>query len=284
MPSERQSLHAIVIELQQQGYDAVELQSLELEFHVLERPPGLLTRMTAKARTSAGRHWSAFVGELQESKEAVGLGLRRMIGGELSAEERDKVRAQIVDLVKVFPAGLIAAANSAFPVPGTGVFTPWILNRLGLMPSRWREAYLLEQLRQHATRLSDAGHTSAAAALTRLRDEVERDADRRERVGRGARLLTHWDSNRNGVWDDDERAAYLREVARVRDLADRFAARKQWYIEDEGEVFGAVRLSELLDDGDLSEHLDNEALLVCYDGTSGWVALPHLLGRRPSFA
>lgn len=278
-----ESLDEIAQRLERQGYDVTELRSLQIEFEVLERPRGLLSRMTVKAKTSAGRHWAAFVGELQESKEAMGLGLRRMIGGELSAEERDKIRSQVVDLVKVFPAGLIAAANSAFPVPGTGMFTPWILNRLGLMPSRWKEAHLLDQLHRQSALLSAAGYDSAADALDRLHDQVERDAERRHSVGQGARLLTHWDDNENGQWDPEERVAYCDELERVRSLAERFAARKQWYVEEEGEVFGALRLSELIADTELSDHMDNEALLVCFDGKSGWVALPHLLGRQPSF-
>lgn len=279
----RESLEEIVRRLQAQGYDTTELSVLQLEIEVLERPPGLIKRMTAKAKTSAGRHWSAFVGELAESKEAVGLGLRRIVGGELSIEERDKIRAQLVDLVKVFPAGIIAAANSAFPIPGTGMFTPWILNRLGLMPSRWREAHLLDQLSKQQQQLSDAGYASAAEAIGRLHDQVEREAEHRETVGAGARLLTHWDANGNGRWDRDEREAYLAEMHRVRELAAKFAARKQWYVEDEGEVFGALRLSELVDDDDVGEHLMNESLLVCFDGKSGWIAMPHLLGHTPYF-
>jgi len=279
----RESLQEIATRLEAQGYDATALRSLQLEFDVLDRPPGLLKRMTSKARASAGNHWSAFVGELAESREAMGLGLRRMVGGKLSAEERDKVRAQMVDLVKVFPAGIIAAANSAFPVPGTGMFTPWILNRLGLMPSRWREAHLLDQLRRHKAALTEAGFTSAADAVSRLHDQVEREADSRDTVGQSARLLTHWDANENGRWDEDELEAYGKEVMRVRGLLTRFAARKQWYIEDEGEVFGALRLSELVGDLELSGALEDEALLVCFDGKSGWVALPHLLGREPTF-
>ena len=279
----RENLEEIVVRLAAQGYDTTELLELQLEIEVLERPPGLIKRMTVKARASAGRHWSAFMGELAESREAMGLGLRRIVGGQLSAEERDKVRAQLVDLVKVFPAGIIAAANSAFPIPGTGMFTPWILNRLGLMPSRWREAHLLDQLSKQQQRLSDAGYASAAEAIGRLHDQVERDAVQRETVGAGARLLTHWDANRNGRWDDDERAAYLAEMHRVRELAAKFAHRKQWYVEDEGEVFGALRLSELVDDDDVTDHLMNESLLVCFDGKSGWIAMPHLLGHTPHF-
>lgn len=281
MLTQGESLQAIVIKLEAGGYDATELRALQIEFDVLERPPGLLTRMTVQAKLRAGHHWTAFVGELRESKEAMGIGLRRVVGGQLSPEERDKLRAQIVDLVKVFPAGLIAAANAAFPVPGTGMFTPWILNRLGLMPSRWREAHLLSVLRQQHDALTAAGYDHAADALSRLHDRVERQADAREQAGSRARLLTHWDANNNGRWDDDERAAYLQELTRVRGLAERLAARKRWYIDDDGAVFGALRLSELVADSELAEHLHDEALLVCYDGKSGWLALPHLLGVAP---
>ena len=277
------SLSELADRLQGEGYDVAELRELQIEIEVLERPPGLITRMTAKVRTSAGHHWRNFVGELRESKEAAGLLLGRAVGGQLSPEERDKVRAQLVDLVKVFPAGLIAAANSAFPVPGTGMFTPWILHRLGLMPSRWREAHLLDQLRRQKESLYAAGYTSAAEAVAAVEARVEEEAARRESVEQQARLLTHWDRNQNGEWDEDEKEAYREELARMRGLAERFGTRKKWYLDDEGEVFGALRLSELTSDDDLRNHLDDDSLLVCFDGRSGWVALPDLLGREPRF-
>lgn len=277
------SLSELADRLQGEGYDVAELRSLQIEIEVLERPPGLITRMTAKVRTSAGHHWRNFVGELRESKEAAGLLLGRAVGGQLSPEDRDKVRAQLVDLCKVFPAGLIAAANSAFPVPGTGMFTPWILHRLGLMPSHWREAHLLDQLRRQQQTLKAAGYTQAAEAVAAVQARVEEEAMRRDAVGQQARLLTHWDHNENGEWDDDEKQAYRAELVRMRGLATRFATRKQWYLDDEGEVFGALRLTELTSDDDLQHHLEDDSLLVCFDGRSGWVALPDLLGREPRF-
>lgn len=281
--SEATSLSALADRLAAEGYDAGPLRELQDELEALERPPGLITRMTQRARQSAGHHWRNFVGELKESREAAGLLLGRLVGGELSLEERDKVRAQLVDLVKVFPAGLIAAANSAFPVPGTGMFTPWILARLGLMPSHWREAHLLDQLRKQRALLQQAGRNEAAAQLADLADRIEQEADARDAVGDSAHVLTHWDRNRNGRWDPEEITAYLVELERLRGLAERFAARKAWYIEDSGAIFGALRLTELSGDPDLREHLYDDSLLVCFDGKSGWVALPDLLGRVPRF-
>src|SRR5690606_32001828 len=105
----------------------------------------------------------------------------------------------------------------------------------------------------------------------------------RERVGRQASLLTHWDANRNGTWDVEEREAYLRELARLRDLAERFASRKCWFLEADGEIFGALRLSEFAEDPGLADHLHDDGCRGCCDGKSGWVALPDLLGRAPRF-
>ncbi len=279
-----QRLEALTERLDAAGYDVASLQELRLEIEVLERPPGLVKRVTGRARAVAGRHWRNFVGELQESREVMALLVARVQGGRLTPEQRDMVRAQLVDLVKVFPAGIIAAANSAFPVPGTGMFTPWILARLDLMPSRWREAHLLQQLELQKQRLIALGFTDEAAQLDRIEDAVEAEAARRDAVGADAGLLTHWDANRNGVWDPDEKQAYRTELSRLRGLADRQRARKRWFFEDRGEVFGALRLSEVLDDEEFAEHLHDDGLLVCFDGKTGWVAMPDLLGREPQFS
>lgn len=277
-------LAALSRELGDAGFDATILLEIQLEIEVLERPPGLLARVTGRAKAAAERHWHNFVGELQESREVMGLLVARIRGERLGPEERDMIRAQLVDLVKVFPAGIIAAANSAFPVPGTGLFTPWILARLDLMPSRWREAHLLGKLAEQRERLLAEGFTAEAEQLQRIGDAVEAEAARREEVGADAGLLTHWDRNRNGVWDPEEIEAYLGALARIRELAARHRARKRWFLLDRGEIFGALRLSELLDDPEVAPHLGDDGLLVCYDGKTGWVALPDLLGRAPRFA
>ena len=111
------------------------------------------------------------------------------------------MRSQMLDLLKVVPAGLIAATNSVLPVPGTSMLTPWLLVKLGLMPSRWREAHVLSQLQQESKRLRDQGFVDAAADIDALRHSIEDEADRREVAEREASLLTHWDANQNGVWD-----------------------------------------------------------------------------------
>jgi hypothetical protein len=279
-----QTLAQLADQLDAEGYDAHELRDLQLEVEALERPPSLLTRMTSAAKQVAARHWKNFVGELGESKEAMEIIVARARGGAITAEDADKVRAQLLDLVRVFPAGLIAAANSAFPVPGTGIFTPWILQRLGLMPSRWRESHLLEELRKQRDQLRATGHGKEADLVEGLRARLEHDCDLREHAKEDAALLTHWDANKNGVWDPDEMVEYREELAKLRETAKRYYTRKHWFLDMEGEIYGAMRLSELVEDPEVREHLEDDELLVCFDGKTGWVALPDLLGREPRFA
>jgi hypothetical protein len=278
-----QTLAEVADRLAAEQYDAREILDLQLELDALDRPPSLFTRMTVAAKQAAANHWRNFVAELGESREAMAIIIARARGREISPEDADKVRAQMLDLVRVFPAGLIAAANSAFPIPGTGIFTPWILHRLGLMPSRWRESHLLERLRTQRDLLRSAGHAREAQALDELRVRLEQECDLRDRASKDAALLTHWDANRNGRWDPDEIHRYRTELAGLRERAKRFATRRHWFLDMDGEIYGALRLSELVEDPEVHDHLEDENLLVCHDGRTGWVALPDLLGREPRF-
>jgi hypothetical protein len=272
------TLTQIADELEAEGLEVEQLRDLTEELSVIERPPGLLRRVTRRARSLAIEQWSHLRGELEESREAMAL-LRARSERELNDEERAQVREQMLDLVRLFPAGLIAALNGALPVPGTSVFTPWLLVKLGLMPSRWRESHLLDQLRKQQLLLSRTGHSAQAERIGEILLQLETEADQRELIQRETRLLTHWDENRNGLWDETELAAYGREVDRVRALVVTHAARKQWFFEHEGEVYGASRLSELDDLNSVAN-----SLLVCFDGRTGWVALEHVLDEAEGSA
>jgi hypothetical protein len=275
------TLRELVARMDAEGFDTSELRELEIELETAERPPGLVRRLGARARAAAAQHWERFVGELRESGEAMRLISGAMRGEHaLTAEDRDKVRAQVLDLVRIFPAGIIAAANSAFPIPGTGLFTPWILLRLGLMPSHWREAHVVEQLREKQRAAQAAGQHDAARRFGAVAARIEHEAEQRDKVGHDAELLTAWDKNGNTRWDPEEIQAYRSELAKVRDLARRFAARRDWYFCENGEVFGAERLSEL-PDVDLEGR--TARLLVCYAGKTGWLSVAHVLGVEPTF-
>lgn len=265
-------LKVVTVELARSGYDVAELRAVERELRTLGRPPGFFGRLSSSVIHTATLQWRHLVGELQESREAFGLLRGALSGRRLSAEERDAVRSQLFDLVRIFPAGLIAAANSAFPIPGTGLLTPWILRKMGLLPSRWREAHVLAQLKLQVERLESAGNHAAAAKLRAIEHQVEADADERERVARDAALLTHWDENQNGAWDPEERAKYEAEAVRLRGLLPQLAPKKSWFVSYEGEVFGPVRLSELS-----KKEEPRASLLCCHDGKSGWIAIGDLL-------
>lgn len=276
-----ETLHDLVAQMEAEGYDATDLRELEAELETVERPPGLVRRLGARAREAAAQQWARFVGELRESGEAMRLISTSMRGERsLTPEERDKVRSQVLDLVRIFPAGIIAAANSAFPIPGTGLFTPWILLRLGLMPSHWREAHVIEQLRKKQRAAQAAGHHDTARRFGAVAERIEHEAERRDKVGHDADLLTAWDRNGNKRWDPSEIQAYLAELAKVKDFAQRFPARREWYFCENGEVFGAERLSEI---GEVDIEGRTGRLLVCFSGKTGWVSLAHVFGATPNF-
>jgi hypothetical protein len=268
------SLAGIADELEASGHDAGSLRELQVEFNYLEKPPGFWARLTKDAREAAARHWGFVLGELQESKEAAAiLGRALTAPSEVSAEDRDKLRSQLLDLMRAIPAGLVAAANAALPIPCTSLATPWLLHRMGVMPSNWREAHLLQSLQTEVSRLCEEGLSGEAAALDEIRADIESEAAARERVEHEARLLTHWDANNDGQWDDNERAAYRAAVHQVSTRLRKSAARRSWYLLHEGGVFGPVRLSNFLHEEQAPD------LLVCWEGQSGWVALSDVTGE-----
>ena len=266
------ALESIAQRLEAEGHDAGHLHELQEELDGLEKPPGFFSRVSKKATEVAKNQWAHVMGELQESAEAMAL-VRRAIASDkkLSGAEADKVREQMLDIIRVFPASLIAAANAALPVPGTSVVTPWLLNRLGVMPSRWREAHILDQLEQEINRLRAKGLVEEAEALNEILHDIEAEADAREQVSRDAAVLTFWDANKNGVWDDEERAAYRAAASNVAARVGDSSHRKNWFLLHEESVIGPMRLSTFERDE------VGPDLLVCWEGKSGWVALQDVL-------
>lgn len=259
-------------QLEAAGIDAGDLRVLQEELDVVQEPPGLLRRVTTRAMKTARTQWRNILGEVEESREMLAILGRRIATGEpMTDEARDKVRAQLFDLFRAVPAGLLVVGNAVQPIPGTSMLSPWLLSRLGLLPSRWREAHLLDQLHKMEDKLRSEGHGDAADRLHDIEEEIEHEADERELMAKRAALLTRWDANRNGVWDDDEREAYRAEIERLRTLAIVHGPRKRWFLLGAGQVFGPVRLSQFVD---VDEALP---LLVCFDGDSGWVELGALL-------
>ena len=268
------ALDQLADELDSQGLDedARMLRDVQDELEEMESPPGLFSRVTAGLQRTADEQWSHVVGELQESKESWVLVRNRVATGEpLTPSQADAVKAQLADVFRVVPAGLLAVCNSAFPVPGTGVFTPWLLKRLGLLPSRWREAHALARLEAQHEHLLALGKVRCAARIDEIIQGLEQEIDAREEAEHSGALLTHWDANDNGVWDPEEQLAYEKAVLDLRATLSLKHSTKRWFLQLNAHVFGPVRLAELID-------LQPEgALLVCYDGKSGWVAYRDLV-------
>lgn len=264
-------LLALAQQLEARGADAHTLRELHMEMAALERPLGMLGRLRQRVGDLAKRNADRIRAELGESREMARIIRRRVARQEVSEDELILVREQLFDLMRVVPAALVVATNYTLPVPGTSFLTPWMLARLGLLPTRWREARILETLQKEAARLRDAGFDDLADELGDIEQTVEVEADARAQAQHDAALLTHWDANQDGIWQAEEQAAYLTEVQRLAVLAPSVGLRRRWFLQTDGRIFGPLALPSLSD-------LDTELeLLVCYDGKSGWVDLRDLL-------
>jgi hypothetical protein len=269
------TLDSLADQLEAEGLDddAARLREAASDIEATEKPPGLFQRVTSRLREQASHHWKNVVGEVRESKEVWDILTRKLRSGEeLTPAERDAVKSQMLDALRVVPASMLLAANWTLPVPGTSVLTPWLLKKAGLLPSRWREAHALDVLQKEAAHLRAIGHIDQADKVLQVMAELEAQAAQREAIERKCALLTHWDANDNGVWDADEVDAYRVCVENTRAHRARDSHRKSWYLQHHDHVFGPVRLDELLQ----TEGVHEGRPMVCFDGT-GWVSWADLL-------
>jgi len=159
------------------------------------------------------------------------------------------------------PAATLTLAIEAIPVPGTSVLTPVVLVKLGLLPSRWREARIRARLSEEVDRLRAQGRDRDADELSALELQISLQRDACELLGR--ELQAHWDTEGDG-WDAEDVQAYDAALDTTR-AADPHAER--FYVAYKGEVFGPIRLAELPEDVEV---------LVSYERT-GFVRRSHLL-------
>lgn len=259
--------------LQQRGIDSSALRPLQAELDIVQHP-GAVRSLSQKALDTAKRQWSHVMGEVAESRALFAL-LRKRVAQrqKLEPEEAAEVREQLADLLRLVPAGLIAATNGTLPLPGTSLLTPLLLNKLNLLPSRWREAHVLGELQRQAAQLRAAGRVDEARVVEELQHQLEDEADARVQAAKKVWLLAHWDTDDSGHLDEDELAAYHDAVERLRTLAMSKGTAKRWFVSFEGQVLGPLRLA------DLDGVPERDQLLLCYDGKSGWVSLTDVLGE-----
>ncbi len=277
----KHTLNDIAEELVADGQveEANALLQVQAELDASEKPPGLFKRLSTAVRETAQQQWSHIVGELQESKEAWALIQNRVKTGEsMNAVDKEIVRAQLMDIFKVFPATVVATANAAVPIPGSGLLTPWLLNKLGLMPTRWREAHALHELQAQEEHLRSIGDIDHADKVHGVIDQLTADADAREEMEERCALLTVWDANQNGVWDADEIETYRQAVQEIRTKLAEHGQKKQWYFMLHSHVFGPVRLN------DIDDWTPDEKLLICFDAKSGWVSFADVIRRDGSLS
>ncbi len=249
----------LVRELRAEGIEVGGLEALDAELQAVEQP-GLLERLQGFASTQ----WERALGELDESAELLGL-LARTAGDEpLAHDERARLEEQLRDVVRMVPASALTVGLKA--IPGGTFVTPWVLRKLGLLPSRWREAHLLETLRKEADALR-AEHPVAARRIDVLRATLTQEGERRAVLQ--VELQAHWDADRDGLWDPEETAAYEQAVRALRARRARDGWKRGWYLACEDTLFGPTRLEELVD-------AELPPVLVSWEGQA-WVRLQDLL-------
>lgn len=251
--------------------DARSMRGLSAQVIETRRPAGLFSRMKTSLAKKAQEQWGHVVGELRESRDVWRLIKVRLSGQRLSPEEVFKIKAQLLDIFRVIPAGSLEVANAALPVPGTGLFTPWLLAKTGLLPSQWREAYTLKALEKEYEHLRASGAAQEAVKVREVMALLEEEALHREEVANQCALLAHWDLNENGKWDASERAAYEKAVAEMKARVDKLGHQKRWYLQFHFQIFGPVFLNEIVDRD------PQWPLLVSLDGKGDWVSVNDLL-------
>ena len=271
-------LLALEDELRAKGLveEADELHELVDEAEAIERPASWLQRMRGRMGQMARNQWSRIQQELEETKEVYSLLRRRAHReiDELDPVQREKIRAQLLDLFKVVPGGALAVANFVAPIPCSSWLTPALLMQLGLMPSSWKEAHIEHRLRRLVTKLRDKGALDRADDVQVIIDDIGARAEHRERMASIAgdrAMLALFDRDRNGTLDADEQARLHTVMDKlVTAMRKRWGARI-WYLCNDTEVSGPFTLPDI----DVLEC--DDSTLLCRAGTKQWVPLAWVL-------
>jgi hypothetical protein len=228
--------------------EASELESVRREAPLRG---GLVKRLGALAEGAReiGRRQLELLGrEMADSRELVGLLGARASGKikQFSDEEESLVRGQLWDLFRSVPATAIVFA----PVPGIALISPFVLQKLNLLPSAWREAHVIGRLERTVAQLEERGETEEAARLRATVAQLQerhRDRSDRMRTLRQHPLLREiYDFDHDGSIDDEEWASIKQDRDTMRRAVARGEGAEQWFVSTGGDVEGPVDLSTLL--------------------------------------
>ncbi|MEC7986573.1 MAG: hypothetical protein VX278_15510 [Myxococcota bacterium] len=259
----QEKLDEILKELQENGVEVQEVAHIQTLLRATHRP------LKQKVVDAFKSNWSRITGEVKESRRLTTL-LKKGVKN-LTPEERHEVQEQLKDFFRVVPAGIFASVNAILPIPGTGLLTPWALRKMGLLPSRWREAHILKVLQDTHKKTTKEGLDNLAKKISTLEKTIETEADLRAEIGD---LLLIWDKNENGQWDCEEKMDYRNEIEKTASIAEKEAHVRNWYLLQEGMVFGPFALNEA--------SLQNVDPLVRYGQQTEWVRLHDLRKYRRS--
>ena len=273
-------------QLRREGHpqEADRVAAIRAEMALLAHPPSWFSRAGSRLRAAARDQWRRFLQELGETRETFALLKKRATGAipAFSAEERRAVRAQVADILKTVPGSALFVGMFFVPVPGAQALTPALLKKLGLLPTAWRESYVLHALAQVEAELRRDGDDALADTVASIAAAVGREADERDRLRRfverhdGYRVL--FDDDLNGKLDASELAEMQATLSHLREVAAQRAGEPIWYTFVGDDVRGPHRLAELDD-----PRLRAEAL-VSYSQSGRWAPLGRVLAYSESSA
>jgi hypothetical protein len=254
--------------------EASELESVRREAPLRR---GLVRRLGALAEGAReiGRRQLELLGkEMADSRELVSLLGARVSGKikQFSEEEDALVRGQLWDLFRSVPATAIVLA----PVPGIALLSPFVLQKLNLLPSAWREAHVIDRLERTIEQLEEQGETEEAerlrATVAQLEERHRDRADRMRTLREHPLLREIYDFDKDGTIDDEEWASIKEDRDTIRRAVVEGEKASRWFVSTGGEVEGPVDLVTLLE-APLPEHA-----LVRIVELPRWVPLDLLLG------
>jgi len=228
--------------------EASELESVRREAPLRR---GLVERLGALAegaREIGRRQLELLAQEMADSRELVSLLSARASGKikQFSAEEEALVRGQLWDLFRSVPATAIVLA----PVPGIALLSPFVLKKLNLLPSAWREAHVIDRLERTIAQLEEQGETEEAERLRATVAQLEernRDRSDRMRTLRQHPLLREiYDVDQSGSIDDEEWASIKQDRDAMRKAVAEGEKAQLWFVSTGGDVEGPVDLTTLL--------------------------------------
>ena len=261
-----EKLLKLLKKLEENGVDTNEILHLEAAIQTTKKP------MHKRAIEILKANWKRVKGEISESKRLTMLLKKSQVEGSssLTTDEKKFVQEQLIDFFRIFPASLIAGVNAVLPIPGTGLLTPLILKKLGLLPSRWREANMLQTLQNTHLKLRSSGDTETLKLMEELQQDLDNEVEQRKVCD----LLVVWDANRNGIWDENEKITYQNELIRTLPYVQTFAKERSWFILHDGLVFGPSEFGNI--------PKDIPSILVRFKDQTKWVDLRDLLHEAKS--